>query len=261
MRNVSYFGRTVLPEGVRGNLKPLDNGYYRICVGAFNTANFSGIYYPFTPSVEGLFKESSPFIRKVDGGKLFGEADHPTRDPSWSDADWFNRLRKVKEATTSHHFRAFELDPDARNEKGERVVAVYAQVCPHGVMARAVEDAIKNPDVDAAFSIRSIATQGLLDGRLSNVVTEICTYDKVPEGGIYIASKYNSPGLEHIDLSREIVITEALLTAAEKQVMTGLENGVAMTTSRIRTACGWSNVQDITPAILMVNNSILDWRK
>ena len=112
-----------------------------------------------------------------------------------------------------------------------------------------MRSSLNNPDENVAFSLRSLVEQGMEHGIIQKHIRTLITYDYVNEGGISIANKYKSPGLEKI--SDECPITKPVFETIEKEAIDmGMEN-FKKDIAIIKTELGWSKTEVIKlPSLL-----------
>lgn len=212
MNNIVRFTSTKLEaRNKKGIIKPDENGYYDIVVGGLNTFNSMGQYYTLEGAKE-LFETSSILMRRIAGGNLRGELDHPKRLPNQSMDDYMHRLLYIDRDNEVCHFSEVWLDHDYGKNHPElnnpALVAIMAKVRPTGPKGYMLEQGLNNAKENVCFSIRSFTKDFMHRGRVHRVLAEIVTWDLVNEPGISIANKYDSASLEGLD----ILVTESMLT-------------------------------------------------
>ena len=96
-------------------------------------------------------------MRRINGGNLRGEAEHPTLKKGMTEREWFDRLRSIDTKNESSHFQA---RPCSNQERSWwRIIALYAWVRPAGNYKEVVKDAPSNTEENACFFNCSIATR------------------------------------------------------------------------------------------------------
>lgn len=196
MSNTIFTFTRMKAAGKSGILKPDASGYYDVVLGAFNTHNASGAYYPFN-DVKKLFTQSSDLMERVTNGQLYGEWGHPKPDPGMSDREYLIKLLTMHEEHISHHIRRIELDESFKDVDGKTCIGVMGSVKPFGPKGEYVREGLETPDINFAFSLRSIShDRRAPDGTLIKVPVKIQTYDGVLEQGIHVADKVNNPAVE-----------------------------------------------------------------
>lgn len=187
-----------------GILKPDEDGYYDLVLGALDFHNASGAFYPLAPAKK-QFEESSSLMRRVKKGVLVGECGHPRKLPGMSMHDFIARILDIDEKNISHHIREVRLEYNkVKDDAGRSVVAIMGKVRPTGPQGEALRDALNNKHHNVAFSIRSLTDDVITQTSHTKNIRSIVTWDWVTEGGISVAQKYHAPALESfsIDLNR-----------------------------------------------------------
>lgn len=185
---------------VDGDRKPDADGYYKVIVGALNVYNNSGAHYYISEGVTQLFAPGSLLQRRVANGCLRAEVNHPSMMPGEKLDDFIVRNADINMKNTCGHFRKVWLDPEFGKKHPEYnnpgMIAIMAEVKPEGMYAAVLKDALENPHANACFSIRSTAEETFVRGRRTRQILEITTFDFVNEGGITVASKWDTPANE-----------------------------------------------------------------
>ena len=199
------------------------------------------------------------FIRLTDQGKIWGECDHPSFDV-YADQDhavekYLDRLREIRTANAACHHKKFRLERLARQERGQTVIGVYAQLKP---VAEGLKVGMETASINPCFSLRAFIDKHWEGGQEIREVKEMVTKDWVTEGGIDVACKYKTPSLESA-LKRygynagrgDINITPELLSKMEQRDRkkeqlakeAGLESNILVPVTRLRNASGhWQEV-------------------
>lgn len=197
-------------KGKKGLLTADENGYYDIIVGGLNTFNSAGEYYTLEGAKE-LFESSSVLMRRIKSGNLRGELDHPQQQPGQTMRDYMSRLLKIDRDREVCHISEVWLDQEYGKKFPEcgnpSLVAIMAKVKPSGPKGFMLEQSLNNPRENTCFSIRAFYDEHVYRGRVNRVLNNIVTWDLVNEPGIAAANKYDSPGLEDIN----ILVTESMI--------------------------------------------------
>lgn len=212
MSKIITFGSTVLDSGTRGILKPMEPGghYYLVNAGGFNIENRSGIKYRFNDYLKECMRPESDLNRRVSEGQLQCELGHPPQYYwEWRDGrivqtpitdvfQWIHRLRTILEPNVCGSVRKIhwimtggETDP----------VYNKIEVRPFGVHAQILKDSLEDPDMNTAFSIRTVTKPQKMGDRVREV-DYFTGYDKVIEQGMLHACKYRTAGLEEFMLEQ-----------------------------------------------------------
>ena len=210
-----YLTGCALKPGKQGILTPDSSGYYTIPVGGLNVMNSAGMFYDAPAQVKALFNESSELQRMTKKGVLTAANGHPEPLPGESDAAFFARARRVEEHRTCAHIRTIWLDEkNFKSPEGAPIIAIMAEVTPHGELAHVTERSFKNRFSDTCFSIRGFTSNRRVGRVLYKTLIEIITFDLVNEPGILHATKYHAPALENFtampvvdDLSRPVSLS------------------------------------------------------
>lgn len=202
-------------SGKTGVSRPDANGYHEIVLGAFGIENSSRIFWDDS-KVQNLFTKSSELIQRIQNGQLYGEWGHPKMSPGMSTRDYLIKLLIMHEEQCSHHIKRVELHENFKGHDNQTCLGVIGWVKPHGPNGHHLEDSLTNPDMNTAFSLRSIAAEKTNSmGRLVKNPLKIITWDAVGEGGIACADKYHNPALESKQWDNDVIeFTEADIVSA-----------------------------------------------
>lgn len=200
--NITFSCQKLLGTNKAGILKPDADGYWTVLGGGFNITTETNDYYPFTKYLEGCFKSSSAFMRRVTRGHLRGELSHPVRTAEYNtDNKWFARLRKIDFDRSCMHIGSVTLDfSNYRSHMNEAMIACILKIRPmKNQYGEQLLDSLNNPKEDTCFSVRTLTLD--IPNGLSWIkqVYEMITWDYVPEPGVRNATKYHSPGLESLE--------------------------------------------------------------
>ncbi|MCK9234797.1 MAG: hypothetical protein M0P09_00620 [Acholeplasmataceae bacterium] len=246
----------------KGIIPAMDEyGYRKVVLGALNVFSRKGEYYALE-GAEDLFKNSSIFMRKVEGEALRGELGHPIPTPGMSEEQFSIRIRQVIEPRICLHIRRVWLDhTNVKDDMGRTVIAIMGEVAPSGELGHILEKAFNNPYENVAFSIRCFSdVDRSFGGAVTRKMREIVTWDYVSEPGIKVADKYYSPSLENNDIilpkKQEILRADTvdnlinrkysrsfLRKVSENKDLTYSEESVFLTTDELFTSLGWNNVE------------------
>lgn len=206
MSNTLIFTQTKLTAlGKTGKITPNADGYYPLLIGALNSSNNTGAhYYTATQAVIACFGPGSSFYRKIANGTVYAEVKHPVPLPGESDRAFQQRFLDIDPRNRVAHIRKVWLDmefgkknPHLNNPAMIGIFGEVKPVEPHGAI---LQSALDNPSENVCFSIRSVAMQNMVRGRLTREIEEVVTFDLVNEGGIVVASKWDSPATENVDI-------------------------------------------------------------
>lgn len=238
MNNSIRFSCTALAGTGKQGLLPKDSdGYYTMPIGALNTFNSAGDYYPYEEAKD-LFTSSAPLMRRIKTGCLKGEYGHPKILPNQSMDSFASRVMQIDEQKTCVHFSDLWLDFDSvKDEMGKPVIAVMAKLTPSGPFGPALQKSLDNPKEDVCFSIRSFTEDVRVNGVRQRQLREIITYDCVTEPGINVARKYKAPTLESF---ADVPFTKdhILAVANTQPANMSMESSIITGRSLVR-AMGW----------------------
>ena len=83
-------------------------------------------------------------------------------------------------------------------------------------------EAIQNKNENICFSIRAIADESMVRGKVIRVLKDIISIDMVNEGGIGIASKWDSPVTESIIETDSMRLTKSILEQVSRESKSGM---------------------------------------
>ncbi len=178
------------------------HGYRQMLIGSLGSMNSAGEFYSLESASE--FSAGSRIQKKLAAGQLYGELDHPeNKYPSL--AGFIQRLLRVRLDNVSTHYKSVELDdelwksPSNSLTKGE--VGVVSWLKGHGPHKQVTEDSLSNPNINAAFSVRSLTDTDRAPTVPVKTITNAITFDSVPSQGMKVANKWMSPALEAESIS------------------------------------------------------------
>jgi hypothetical protein len=220
MSNKVYFTATKLSMFKKeGKLTPDESGYYELVVGGLNTYNNTGAWYYTIEGVRELFGPGSILHRRIANGCLRAEVNHPKQKLGESNEAFFNRMLDIDLNNTCAHFKEIWLDEEFGKKnpqyKNPNLVAIMAKVKPAGPKGQMLQESLDNPSENVCFSIRALADEGYVGGKRLRVLKEVVTIDYVNEGGIVVASKWDSPATESIDDSAILEVTRKTIEKAK----------------------------------------------
>jgi hypothetical protein len=196
---IKFTATKLAATGKSGSREPDAEGYYTLLIGGLNIANSSGVYYMYEGSRR-LFEESGVLMRRIKNGVLKGEMGHPEQESGMSDDDYIDRLLTIVDGNVCCHIKEIWLDVEFGKKHPEvnnpDMVAIFAKVRPSGPKGQYLKDALDNPSENVCFSIRSFADDTRSRGRTNRTLVEISTFDWVVEGGITVASQWDTIALE-----------------------------------------------------------------
>ncbi len=188
--------------------KPDADGYWDVPLSTFEVFNSVGEYYPYDAEhIANLINNEakSPFARKLLGGYLTGEMDHPELNTDLGHLPepvrqaeirkQFVRNITVPMENESHHIKDIRLvvsnEPSEIPGRGN-IVYVYGKVKPVGVHGKLLLEQLMNPEINVAFSIRCTTDSVKIGNVWFKTITHIITWDWVREPGLKRVNMWNS---------------------------------------------------------------------
>lgn len=233
------YGNTILRNlGKRGILKPDDDGYYTVVLGALGVGNSAGETYTDTQLSRSTFEPNSSLHTRISKGRLRGEWGHPKPHQYPNMRAYEARCRMIDEDRICCHIRKvwmewIEVD-------GARIHAILGEVCPSGPFGGALKKMLDNPDESVCFSGRYWSNLSRVGGRLCREIHTCATWDFVSEPGIDVADKYRSPSLESADshfLTEHDILAQVKEERENSNLAMSVENG-GLSAADIATAFG-----------------------
>lgn len=178
-----------------GNIKRLDNEYLEVILGALEFDNSGGAVYD-QQRVERILSANGMFQKRIAQGYLRGEWGHPKEYDYPVYKHFVQRIHTIDERNWAFHIRKVWINPNFILPNGQRICAIMGEIKPTGANNEAFEKILANPDENLAFSIRSMATDRVIGGKIRKFIDNIITWDLVNEPGISCANKYMSPSCE-----------------------------------------------------------------
>ena len=201
MSQISLSAYLSKPDESLGQLQRDEKGYYLVNLGVLNGFNERGEFYRVR-DINALLKGDSVFSKRLEGGYLTGEANHPDKTSNMSDQDYYYRSLQIRVENTSHHIRAIELKeiPGEKSIPGAGpTVRVMGWIAPSGTHGEALRSFLDNPEQNAAFSIRCVTSKPIQEnGYIVKDILEMITWDWVDIPGIKKANKWSSIAKENM---------------------------------------------------------------
>lgn len=163
------------------------DGYAWLQVGAYNIINSAGQKYVFTDKVKKVYDDNGSLQQRVKGGQLYGEHGHPKLKPGMSIKEFGTRLGIIDEKCISTHHKEVKLQ-----ELPDGTIGVFSLLKGHGVYGDLIDKALKDPNINLAYSVRSLSMGQVINGVLHKEVYHVTTWDDVSAPGIAGATKFNT---------------------------------------------------------------------
>ena len=233
MADKVFFSATKLPMLKKeGKITPDADGYYELVLGGLNTYNNSREYYYTIEGVRELFGPGSLLHRKIANGCCRAEVNHPKQQPNEPMERFVGRMLDIDRNNVCAHIKEIWLDENFGKNHPEYnnpdLVAIMGKVKPCLPKGDMLKESLDNPNENVCFSIRSVADEGYVRGRKTRVLKEVITFDYVNEGGVLVASKWDSPATESINDDVSLRMTRELL----ERVMEAPQSAMATESSK-----------------------------
>jgi len=215
------------------HLEKDSDGYYTITLGALNVYNSAGNYYALDGAKE-LFAGSSSLMRRINNGFLKAETGHPKRTPGSTIGEFMSRILRIEESNVCAHIKEVTLEETNEKEPGSNanIVLIVGKVKPEGPMMDALVTALENPEANVAFSIRSITNDRMVNGVIVKTLKNIVTWDFVTEPGISRATKWQTLGIEDLELFAadldDPITMRSLMHDLEEEALVSTESNGAL---------------------------------
>lgn len=201
------------PSVGNGYLEKDNNGYYKVNLGGFNIFNLHNEFYRVADLNKILNNPSTVFYKRLHGGYLNGEAEHPKMVPGMNQSQYYLRNLRIALENTSHHIRpeieVVPLNTPCNVPGAGKPVRLLGWIKPSGKHGQALQSFLDNPHQNTAFSIRAITTPpATIGGYIVKDVVEIITWDWVDIPGIFAANKWSTIAKENYDVALESYIKE-----------------------------------------------------
>jgi hypothetical protein len=265
MSNLSY--KCVALDGITDPSRvKRDGDYYWVCLGALNIFNSEGHFYEYEASLP-AFDDSTKFKRKMFGGNLYGEDNHPVWEGWMTEEQFLLRNEDIDTDRIACHIREMEFVPTNQTCNGLPVWEIWGWVKPDKMRGEYLKAALDNPHQNVCFSIRCWVREKWVSGKKFLMIDEVITFDWVIEPGVSKANKfYAEAGYEISNdrfMARESVsigltsnLAERVLECETKEVTSGRKLATESYVSRrIRDICG------TTPGVKVKSSGVLatDW--
>ena len=200
MKTVHYGCTALIGTNKVGKLQPDENDWYPMVLGALEYENSVGDIYTLSSAQE-FFKEGSSLIRRIQNGQLRAEYGHPKKEPGMTDRQYLERILTIEETRVCAHIKEVFIDfNNVKDPKtGRTIIAIRGKVKPSGPYGQYLKEMLDDPDMNVAFSVRSLTMNRMVGFRQHKDFTQIVTWDYVTEPGLAPANKYSVPQLESLN--------------------------------------------------------------
>lgn len=180
-----------------------ENGFYRVKLGRLNTYNLNGIFYKVN-NLEALINNPRSVIHdRIENGLLKAEVSHPKfkdndGEPLRGDA-LIQAIFEIDLDNVCVAIKKLEFIKTGKTESGWAnfpIIDVFGWVKPIEPKGHYVKDALEDPDINLAWSIRSAVTEDRIGGMLVRTVLDISTWDMVDSSGVKGSNQWQAAGVE-----------------------------------------------------------------
>jgi len=193
-------------------VKPDKDGYYLLNAGALNETNSSGIFYEATKRTLDRLRNPNSFVnRKIYHKELYGEYQHPTPTPEMKrlmanprtakqgENMFMDRQTSFDKNEVSHHIKSIHLFEDPTKVDpitGKRRILIKVKAKPFGPKGYLFKEALENPHISTALSVRSAALESVKNGRINREIIEFFAWDFVFSPGVKTSTDQRTLGYE-----------------------------------------------------------------
>lgn len=216
MKTVHYGCTALIGTNKVGKLASDENGWYPMVLGALEYENSVGDIYTLSSAQE-FFKEGSSLLRRVQNGQLRAEYGHPKKLPGMTDRQYLERILTIEETKVCAHIKGIFIDfNNVKDPKtGRTIIAIRGLVKPSGPYGSYLREMLEDPDMNVAFSVRSLTMNRMVGFRQHKDFTQIVTWDYVTEPGLAPANKYSVPQLESYGPKVDFTIEDIKYVASQ----------------------------------------------
>lgn len=187
-------------ENANKVIKKNDRGDYLVVVGAVNHFNKQGEFYTAQDVQSKFFQANSMLMQRCKDGNVKIESEHPVQEPNMSKRAWFERLYSYDKLRVAAVITELWLEELTVKESGTdlNIILIWAAIKPlvDRDLGITLKKDLDNPDVNTAFSIRSIIIKELVNFTSVCKIEDIITFDWVSSPGIAKANTCYSAGME-----------------------------------------------------------------
>lgn len=231
-----------------------ENGFYRVKLGRLNTYNSNGVFYKVNNLEALLSNPKSVIHRRIENGLLKAEVKHP----KFTDANGYplqgdaliQAIFEIDLDNVCASIKKVEFIKTNKTETGWSnfpIYEVFGWVKPIEPKGHYIKDALEDPDINLAWSIRSAVTEDRIGGMLVRTIIDISVWDYVDEGGVDGSSQWTAAGVEKKDYTSfddtGIVCLDGSCLNKLKKISHGTEN---------------SNIEGIIDNIDKMSNTVND---
>jgi len=180
-----------------------ENGFYRVKLGRLNTYNINGIFYKVN-NLEALINNPRSVINnRIENGLLKAEISHPKFEDEYgnplSGDALIQAIFEIDLDNVCASIKKLEFIKTGKTESGWAnypIIDVYGWVKPMEPKGHYIKEALDDPDINLAWSIRSAVTEDRVGSMLVRTVLDISTWDNVSENGVKNSTQWSAAGVE-----------------------------------------------------------------
>ena len=224
-------------ENANKVIRKNERGDYLVVVGAVNHFNKSGEFYTAEDVKQRFFTENAMLMKRCKSGDVKIESEHPVQEPGMSKNAWFQRLYGYDKLRVAAIITELYLEETNVKENGTdlNIILIWAAIKPleDRELGLTLKKDLENPDINTAFSIRSIIIKEQVNFITVCKIEDIITFDWVSSPGIAKANTFYTAGMEgakdysiklaNLSNANEINIIRHMLKSTP-----GLENSIVL---------------------------------
>lgn len=173
-----------------------ENGWYLCNIGNLNAFNCSNVLYLADGVKEMINDPQTRIGQKLAEGYLKGEREHPKWERSMSKMEYLLRLMEIDPKNVSHHIKSIEIEdtgiPVGKGFTGN-ILNIKAWIKPDaGSLGQILKHDLDDPEINVAFSIRSIVNDTVIRGIAVKKIQNLITFDWVHMPGMATANKFDT---------------------------------------------------------------------
>ena len=227
-------------ENANKVIKKNERGDYLVVVGAVNHFNKSGEFYTAEDVKQRFFTENAMLMKRCKSGDVKIESEHPVQEPGMSKNAWFQRLYGYDKLRVAAIITELYLEETNIKENGTdlNIILIWAAIKPleDRELGRTLKKDLENPDINTAFSIRSIIIKEQVNFITVCKIEDIITFDWVSSPGIAKANTFYTAGMESAIVGKDYSVSLANLNNASEisiirhmlKTTPGLENAIVL---------------------------------
>lgn len=187
-------------ENSNKTIKKNERGEYCVVVGAVNHFSKAGEFYTAQDVREKFFQANSMLMQRCKNGDVKIESEHPVFEANMDKRAWFERLYSYDKLRVAGIITELWLEelPIKENGTDLNIILIWAAIKPleDRPLGKTLKLDLDNPDINTAFSIRSIIIKELVNFTTVCKIEDIICFDWVSSPGIGKANTFYTAGME-----------------------------------------------------------------